>query len=310
MLHRSSSPSLKVRRRARFCALVGASLLPGSVLADTVHLKNGNVFEEVVAIDQGDTVVVQFGGGEMRLPKSRILRIDEALTPSQELAERKRALAGTATAREWLDFAVWAASHDLVAESKAATLRAAELDPMAPGLAPRMKELDHVLVDGEGWLSEATVMRRRGLVSYRGDWVTPEEKVRGLELERLEAETRRAAHEERERQLEVERKLARLEELEAADEERSTPADEAGPTDNDVALAQIDLMREVLRTAERPRSDSVPQVGVLVPAFAGAGAVFRTRASGPRDDTWRAMSVRQPGSLIPISDFRQTPPKR
>lgn len=301
-LRRSFKPLLS-RRAVAVCS---ALVLAGAAHADDVHLRNGNVFEEVVAIDEGTSVVVRFGGGEMRLPKSRILRIDKALTSAQELAQRQQTLESNGGAADWLELADWAASKGLHSDSVAATLRAAEIDPEAQGLAPRMERLHHVRVDGEGWLHESVVMRRRGLVSYRGDWVTPEQKTRGLELERLEAETRRVAREERERELEVERKLARLERLEAAREEKAEA--EAGPTDNDVALAQIDLLKGVLETAERRPTELLPQGGFLVPSF--AGAVFRGRVRGSRDDTWRAMSVRQPGSLIPISDFTRTQPER
>ncbi len=284
-------------------ALCGAA--PG--VSDDVFLRNGSVFEGVVSRDLGEVLVVELAGGEMHFPKSHILRVDKALTPAQQLASRRADLERSdAPPARWLELARWASENDLDREAAALFRRVAEEAPDATGLAAPMRRLGYVRDEEGGWITVAEQKRKQGFVAYQGSWVTPEERSELLTADRERAEARRLERAERERELEVERKLARLERLEreAADREAQR-AEESGPTDNDVAIAQIDLLRDVL---DRQAPPVVPQRtgGMVVPnvvalgAFVGSGA--RTRSS---DDTWKIMSVRQPGSLIGIDQFRR-----
>ena len=291
-------------------------LLATAAFGDDVFLKNGNVFEGVVARDLGEHVIVEFGTGSMKLPKSRVLRIEERLTTAQEFEQRQDDLMeSSAEPSAWLELARWARSNDMHADYKRIVLEVADMAPELDGLDPLMRRFGYVPDATDGWIRESTLKRRQGLVYHGGDWVTPEQKTVALEIERLEQQTRLAAQEERRREEELDRKLARLERLEreAAEKDRRKSDD---PSDNEVALAQIDLMKEVLDTVDRKAVDRrpnelLPRGGFLLPSVPAYGAFVRR---GPvrvqRDDTWQIMSVRQPGSLITVDQFRGTTPKQ
>ena len=85
-----------------------------------------------------------------------------------------------------------------------------------------------------------------------------------------------------------------------------------GPTDNEVALAQIDLLKDVLQTVQSRPTSVVPQPAYYLPGVPVATGVFfapedpaRLKAQGKAVGAWDAMAVRQPGSIIPLSTYQK-----
>jgi hypothetical protein len=171
--------------------------------ADEVHLKNGQSFTDVIAEETATHVRIRLSGGELRLPKSQVERVVASTSSLERFEQRKRALlvSGPGMAGEWLALARWAYEVDLRSGAREAALTAARLDPALPGLAVVLTRFDYMRDDASGeWLPEAEVMERRGLVRYRGEWLSRVEARERVELDRAElrlAEARRA--EERER---------------------------------------------------------------------------------------------------------------
>ena len=54
------------------------------VVADDVYLKNGQVFEGVIAVEDEGSVLVRLEIGQLTLPKSQVLRIDHDSSPLEE----------------------------------------------------------------------------------------------------------------------------------------------------------------------------------------------------------------------------------
>ncbi|HUO87350.1 MAG TPA: hypothetical protein VM617_08150 [Thermoanaerobaculia bacterium] len=189
-------------RRIHF-ALLAAAGLALSAAADDVHLTNGRVFEDVVARTDGADVVVQFAGGVLRLPASRVARIEHRDSALDEYLARRRVLAeADAGASEWLRLALWARGEGLASGFREAARRAASLEPDLEGLPPLMQALGYVRDEAGGpWLLPDDLMARRGYVRHAGSWITAGERA---ELLRAEAEgARQASDASRDRALEL-----------------------------------------------------------------------------------------------------------
>lgn len=177
-------------------ALLAAAALALPAAADDVHLTNGNVFEDVVARVEGDQVVVQMRGGALRLPASRVARIDRRESASTEYLERRQSIAADrgAGAAEWLALALWARGRGLDGSYREAARKAATLEPDLPGLPPLMQALGYVRDEAGGpWLLPDELMARRGYVRYGDSWITAGERA---ELLRAEAARAQRAREE------------------------------------------------------------------------------------------------------------------
>lgn len=180
--------------------LLAAGLVPAPpAAADDVHLTNGRSFEGVVARIEGDRVAIRLHQGVIRLPRSRVARIVYETSPLETYLDRKRALtsARDATAEDWLELALWARRSGLATAYSEAARLAAALDPGVDGLAPVMRDLGFEREGAGGsWFTRDELMRRRGMVRWNGDWVTPAE--RAALREREESERRRLAEVRRE----------------------------------------------------------------------------------------------------------------
>jgi hypothetical protein len=276
-----------MNRRATLTLSLLALLLPLPGGADDVYLVNGQSFEGVVA-EIGETRVhVQLEYGRISLPLEQVDRVVKAATPLQVYRERRQALEGAldADAEEWLELARYARAHELRDGFRAAILVAAALDPSARGLAAPMAEIGYLLdEETDRWLPEAEVMRRRGLVRYDGEWLSePEARRRQLEREQVAALARSAAPVTAHRSL------------------------EAGPTDNDVMLAQVEVMQDMVGVLEReverePEARAVP----WVPGYSVGVGVGRPLPASPQaQSAWRALTIRQSGSMLPVHVFEQ-----
>jgi hypothetical protein len=213
----------------------------------------------------------------------------------------------------WADLARWAWAHQLRRDAGETALLAVRLDPDIDGLDNVLVQLGYERDPELGWVPLEVAMERRGLVPYQGEWVTSERRSA------LEAEAARE-------------RAARLEAERQARAKRDEPA-EPRPTANEVALASIDLAREL--TAGRlgvtvARASSLgPMIPVFIPrlTLSGGGAFWVGGGRDGRPPTdrppanpgslsagavaadWDALANRIPGSRLPISTFRQPQPR-
>jgi hypothetical protein len=193
-------------------------------------------------------------------------------------------------ASSWVELALWARSRGLERAWRETALFAARLDGAAPGLEALMLEMGYERDEQIGWLPRADAMQRRGLVEYRGSWLEPE---RVAELRRSESDSASPASAEADRAA-------------AAFQSRREPASST-PSDNEVALASIELAREVVRSgsvAAGRQGTLIPGYPMFVPGWPWAvGGV--APASAEARAAWDALAVRQPGSIIPLETFQR-----
>ncbi len=278
--------------------------------ADTVYLTNGEVFEGVIAQVGAKAVEIRLPYGEIRLPSSRVARVERSSSTFEEYLRRKEALGGGASARRWLDLALWARTADFTDGVREAALRAAALDPRLDGLAPVMTSLGYVLDEDTGrWLSEDELLRRRGYVRVAGQWVSPEA---------LEAQSQ-AAEAERRRQLEARRAdredtLTQAITLLAASEVARSQADQAGRTGGgglplypagpfgSSAVYPVAVFPGIFGAPQRGRGRP-PAGGGAHSAGPGPSAPPAGRAPAAHHSGYDSLAVRQPGSIIPLDQF-------
>jgi hypothetical protein len=290
------------RRVATASALAASMVLAGAsgLGADDVHLYNGRVFEDVVAEVTESHVIVELAIGRLRFPVDQVREVVRSETPLADFHDRRQALLHdpSSAAASWVDLAAWARSRGLERAWRETALFAARLDPTAPGLEPMMLELGYERDEAIGWMPRAEVMRRRGLVEYRGSWLAPE---RVAELRQVERDSEASAA------AEAERVASSIRSRSASRGSEPTGSPASGPTDNEVALASIELAREALRS-EPPttgaRSGATIGSSIILggwPWFVGGVAP----ASPEVREAWEALAVRQPGSIIPLESFRR-----
>jgi hypothetical protein len=278
-------------------AVLALALAAGTVslaLADDVYLANGQVFEDVIAQRSGEQVRIRMAHGEMGVPASWVVRIEESETALGRYLRRKAALGEDASARDWLELARWARSEGFAEGAREAALSAAALDPRLDGLEPLLRSAGFVFDDESGsWLTEEALMVRRGYVRVGGEWL-PAQVV--AERARAADEARAAAAQSaREARLDQVITLLALSQLEEAREDR---AREAVP----VAYPY-----------------GAPAVGAPVAVFPGTFFPPAPRAPQPRPPhrhgpppatspdahhsgfTYDALAGRQPGSIIPLA---------
>ena len=192
---------MKAVTRGLFILLFLATTLS----ADIIHYKDGRKLEGVILQRTADVVKIDTKFGTISVETAKIARIEESLTPAQELAQR-RAQVADGNAEAIFQLALWADEHSLRQESKALLLEVIAADPshtranerlgrvevdgtwLEPGevdqylakVADEKRELGLEFHEGE-WLPMAEVMTARGFLEYEGEW-----------LPRREADTRRA----------------------------------------------------------------------------------------------------------------------
>src|SRR4051794_26695336 len=102
-------------RRATLLFLLAALVAaPRPGRPDTVHLANGQVYEDVIAARTPQGVRVQLAFGQITIPSAQVTGIDKAPSSVGEFLRRKAELAARPQARasEWLELARWAKVHD------------------------------------------------------------------------------------------------------------------------------------------------------------------------------------------------------
>ena len=194
-------------RGARSLALALAALLiaaPG-VAADIIHYKDGRKLEGVILERSSTEVKVETSFGTIKIEMSKIARIEERLTPVQQL-EQQRAQIADDDAPALFQLALWAEEQDLRKPARKLFREVVAADPdhrganeklgrvevdgvwMEPDevekyladMAEEMEAKGYLFHDGK-WLPEAEVMKLRGFAQYKGEW-----------LPRREAETKQA----------------------------------------------------------------------------------------------------------------------
>lgn len=291
-------------------ALLALLILPLAarpVRADEVHLTNGETFEGVVAEVQGDKVAIRMPNGVIRLPRSRVERVEKSASAFEGYLRRAQALAGSTDAGEWLELALWARDRGLHEGMRAAALRAARLDPQLDGLAPLMHEVDHVYDEELGrWVHHDELMSRRGYVEVDGRWVPPE----------VVAEAARQAREEHQRRVEEARSrridqaidllaLAQIRELQEDEEEEEAARGIYAPygigSGAPVAYFPGGHVPRGHGRGHHPRGHARESDGGRNGGDPGTARGRARHTGGHNTASWDDVARRQPGSIIPIS---------
>ena len=157
--------------------LLALALLAPTAHADIVHLKDGRTIEGQI-VDRGDRqLTVKTDFGNIKVDLSKVDRIEEKLTPEQELAG-KRASVADDDAAGLFDLAIWARDQELKRPMRELLLEVVAADGQH-ALANEM--LGNVKVDGrwlppdqvDAYLAEvAEEKQAQGLVLYEGKWIT------------------------------------------------------------------------------------------------------------------------------------------
>jgi hypothetical protein len=268
-------------------ALLAGSLLAVAAAADSVYLKNGQSFEGVEAVVAGDTVQIELEIGRLRLPMSKVERIDEVNSTLGEYREREARLGHEREdAADWADLARWARANDFDQGAHKAALVAARLDPDLPALEPVMAGIGYEFDDETNeWIPYADAMRRKGLVEDRGEWITPEEKR--------------------------DRAQARVEPV---------PAEANSRADDHLDKA-LDILAEAVKKPDAPATTVIVQqptgygfggwgFGGFIPGgFFDPGLGVGPGVRAEVNAAWDAMARRQPASFIPLVSGRDTGPR-
>ena len=262
-------------------SLILAALLIGSgavvpAVADDVHLVNGRVFEDVIAVVEGDRVHLHLAFGEMSVPLHTVERVVEAESSLEEIERRRHALESDprAGAADWLELARWAHGRGHDHAARQAALEAARRDPSVPGLAELMRSFGYVFDVATGsWLPYEERMRRQGYQRIDGRWLSPEQQL---------AHAREQREAERARRAEEESRLTRTV----------------------LALAAAELARapEPAPPAPQPVYSWPWAGGVAIgPGYLARPRVFHHRSPPHHEPIAIPIERRQPGSLFPIA---------
>jgi hypothetical protein len=171
----SPAPVLPVLRAV--FRLAAAMACAGPLAADVVCLKNGNKVEGEVSPGSkpGSIKVTLDKGLVVEFAESDIKEIQKRKSPAQEFDERLAACPKD-DVEALLELADWAKERKLRSKEEVVYRRVLEIDPDDP---VARRELGYA-VHRNRWVKEADLKGKFGLVQFRGDWVTLEEKDRRL----------------------------------------------------------------------------------------------------------------------------------
>jgi hypothetical protein len=165
------------RRRALTLALatvLGPWLAPASSSADRLTLRGGGVLEGVVLPESAanDTLQVLTRSSARPFPieRAKVLEVETVEDALREYLHRREAARDSAEQEYALG--AWCEENGLTGPAQVHFQETLRLDPRHE-LAH--KKLGHVLHDGR-WITYDELRRSRGLVKYRGKWISPEEK--------------------------------------------------------------------------------------------------------------------------------------
>jgi hypothetical protein len=214
----------------RRAVVLAIALLPAVARADQVFTRGGGLIEGEIVERRTDSIVVDIGGGTIGLPLTYVERIVPGASPAARFRARAERLAPD-DAAGWLALGHWARQQELRSQANDAFLQVLSQDP---GNARAHHALGHVRV-GDQWMTRDEGYRARGLVSYDGRWMTPDERNvliaerdAAVEQERAEAESLAHLRESEARALEAEAQ-ARIVQAEARIAEEQADRVEAAP---------------------------------------------------------------------------------
>jgi hypothetical protein len=179
--------------------------------ADEIYLKSGGQFSGRIISRTAASVEMDIGAGQIGVPMSSVLRIEEGHSALQEYHDRAGRL-GAGDVEGWLALGSWASAQGLGTQAREAWSRALHAAPDDP--RPHAA-LGHVLVDGR-WLTEDEAYAAQGYVQFEGEWMTPAEQVAILNTRAAEDERDRAESRAREAEAKAQEAEARAREAEAA----------------------------------------------------------------------------------------------
>jgi len=239
--------------------------------SDTVRLANGHRIEDVVARSGSGEVTILFSYGEMSLPASMVLAVEKSESALERYLAQSAALAADleTTAAHWFALARVARADGLEDGHRRALLKAAVLEPQWPPLAAALRELNYVLDPS------------------RGGWVPYEQSAAALALAAEREARRRTAAAAEAEQARNSRRDRLLESLELA------------------LLAQV--VEDLTESGPEPAPpNGIPLWGpyvqpLVIRTSPGFGPVEGGLDTERNRATWRDLSRRQPGSLLPVS---------
>lgn len=170
--------------------LAGTFVVLASIAdADEVVLKSGGRLQGEIVERTESFILIETGPGRVRVSMDRVERVSTGGSALAEYRRRASAL-GSGDATGWLSLARWATERDLKTQAKVAFERVVAVDPSN---AEAQNALGRVSYRGQ-WMTPEDSYRAQGLVAFGGRWVTPAEmdaQLREREIER-EARTRAA----------------------------------------------------------------------------------------------------------------------
>lgn len=183
-----------------------AVALGGAVAsADIFTLKDGKVWEGQVLGETDATIRVKTSiGGIVEIAKEQVEK-REAMPPLKQVYRDRKKAIEPQTADAYWALGLWARSYRLSEEAREAFQIAVSLDPQHAGAR---QALGYERVDDK-WLSPDERLRAKGLVEFRGRWMTEGERDRLLGAER---------------DVQIEREILRYEQGGAADREAAKRA--------------------------------------------------------------------------------------
>jgi len=145
-------------------------LVPASLFADQVFLKDaGSITGRIV--EQTDTLVrVDVGGGIIGVPADRVERIEKGRSALDDYDDRAKKLAPT-DAAGWNKLGQWASQQGLGTQARDAYRHVLKIAPNDP---EANTGLGMVQLEGR-WVTEEESFRARGYVKYEGEWMTAAE---------------------------------------------------------------------------------------------------------------------------------------
>jgi hypothetical protein len=161
-------------------ALATLLICSGNLCADTIYLKDGRVLEGELERD-GNKVKIRTALGAITIRESEIERIEEKVSPEEEIAEQRKLLEETDVDGR-IELAEYAREHRLFKIEKELLWDVIAIDPDHETAREKLGHLKH---DGE-WMTKEQAMKAQGMVRYKGRWVTEEEMAAAEALEEQE----------------------------------------------------------------------------------------------------------------------------
>ncbi|MFO0959145.1 MAG: HEAT repeat domain-containing protein [Isosphaeraceae bacterium] len=159
------------------CGLLGAAFLASTAQADRIQLKSGGELKGVVVADPAGRenmvgVLTERSANPLPIKKEQVAKVIEERNPLREYIEKAGKVEDDAQAH--FDLGLWCESKKMPGPAEVEFRKAADIDPQ---FGPARKKLGHSLVNDQ-WMTPDEIQESKGLVKFRGRWVTPEEKER------------------------------------------------------------------------------------------------------------------------------------